>query len=172
MSSWCLNTLFVVGKKSEVRKLVKGAVKSKENNKLSFLEAYFPCPDDLEYGGECDEGIKLKYGYSSGAEWCQANWGTSRSDFDVEVQYKDGASEATIQFETYRDPPLIAYGNISKQFPSLVFHLSYLSLDYYYRGDACIANGEVDNDHHEYDSIEDYIEENGSLNGDEDWDKR
>ena len=167
MSNWCWNKICISGDSKEIKRFLTGGIGEDEND-LSFLEAYYPCPVELRTEVKDEEERKnriAKYGFDGWYNWCRKHWDAKWHENLLHVEYVDGASTGSITFESAWTPPLAGYGKISEQFPNLKFEFYYEEPSMAYCGDAIIQNGMIDDDCREYVNDDEEDEEETEIAG-------
>ena len=142
MSDYCHNILQIVGDSKEVTRFKDQAGDEYEDciddRKVTFkivlsLQKFIPAPDHLDLDGCLD--------------WCTENWG-SRGDISAERLIDNAYT-----FRSVSAAPVLAILAISKQFPTLLFILTYQKSYLDDRnpvefGHLVIRNGAIDADCH------------------------
>ena len=128
MPNYCTNNLHVSGDATEVKRFHEAIIKGerKEYNQFSILDNLLPSP----------ENNKDWY------EWNCKNYGSKWSDFDGVIgQVSD--NEINLTFMSAWSPIGEGIRNVSKQFPTLDFVLSYDEGGMAFCGGYAFRNGEI-----------------------------
>ena len=159
MPNYCTNNLTVTGDAKEIKRfheaITAGELQAHENFRI--LDNLFPTPKELKdtikgyYGEGTEEQIKQeemnkanlkKFGSPDWYEWNCKNYGSKWSDFDgVFGQVSDNEINAT--FMSAWSPIGEGIRNVSKQFPTLDFILSYDEGGMAFCGGYAFRNGEI-----------------------------
>lgn len=106
-----------------------------------------------------------KYGHKDWYEWQYAEWGTKWGDCHTDIQdvliMDNGTASVFITFDTPWGPAEVAWGKISKMFPSLTFIFQYDEEAGFFAGNHVFRNGEI---------VFEGMFEPCSYEGDVDWD--
>lgn len=161
MPNYCTNNLTVSGEATEIKRFHEAIIKNederKEYNQFSILDNLFPTPEELTatpkgfYGEGSEKQLAMeamnkknmeKFGAPDWYEWNCKNYGSKWSDFDgVFGQITD--TELNMTFMTAWSPICEGIRNVSKQFPTLDFVLSYEEGGMAFLGGVAIRNGVV-----------------------------
>jgi len=159
MPNYCTNNLTVTGDAKEIKRfheaITAGDLQAHENFRI--LDNLFPTPKELKdttkgyYGEGTEKQIKQeemnkanlkKFGSPDWYEWNCKNYGSKWSDFDgVFGQVSDNEINAT--FMSAWSPIGEGIRNVSKQFPTLDFVLSYDEGGMAFCGGYAFRNGEI-----------------------------
>lgn len=159
MPNYCTNNLTVTGDAKEIKRfheaITAGDLQAHENFRI--LDNLFPTPKELKdttkghYPDGSSEQIKQeemnkanlkKFGSPDWYEWNCKNYGSKWSDFDgVFGQVSDNEINAT--FMSAWSPIGEGIRNVSKQFPTLDFILSYDEGGMAFCGGYAFRNGEI-----------------------------
>ena len=159
MPNYCTNNLTVTGDAKEIKRfheaITAGELQAHENFRI--LDNLFPTPKELKdttkgyYGEGTEKQIKQeemnkanlkKFGSPDWYEWNCKNYGSKWSDFDgVFGQVSDNEINAT--FMSAWSPIGEGIRNVSKQFPTLDFILSYDEGGMAFCGGYAFRNGEI-----------------------------
>ena len=159
MPNYCTNNLTVTGDAKEIKRfheaITAGELQAHENFRI--LDNLFPTPKELKdttkgyYGEGTEKQIKQeemnkanlkKFGSPDWYEWNCKNYGSKWSDFDgVFGQVSDNEINAT--FMSAWSPIGEGIRNVSKQFPTLDFVLSYDEGGMAFCGGYAFRNGEI-----------------------------
>jgi hypothetical protein len=159
MPNYCTNNLTVTGDAKEIKRfheaITAGELQAHENFRI--LDNLFPTPKELKdtikgyYGEGTEEQIKQeemnkanlkKFGSPDWYEWNCKNYGSKWSDFDgVFGQVSD--NETNMTFMSAWSPIGEGIRNVSKQFPTLDFILSYDEGGMAFCGGYAFRNGEI-----------------------------
>jgi hypothetical protein len=132
MPNWCTNYLSVYGDKKEIERFIKDPFL--DFNRIipmpeELLEASSPTPPGHEK--EAEDNIK-KYGFPDWYTWAIHNWGTKWNVAKMDVDETCDAEIEEIEddlirvtFETAWGPSLPITKQLSKMFPTLLFHHAY-----------------------------------------------
>ena len=159
MPNYCTNNLTVTGDAKEIKRFHEAitAGELQEHEHFRILDNLFPTPKELKdttkgyYGEGTEEQIKQeemnkanlkKFGSPDWYEWNCKNYGSKWSDFDgVFGQISDNEINAT--FMSAWSPIGEGIRNVSKQFPTLDFVLSYDEGGMAFCGGYAFRNGEI-----------------------------
>ena len=177
MPNYCTNNLTVTGDAKEIKRFHEAitAGELQEHEHFRILDNLFPTPKELKdttkgyYGEGTEEQIKQeemnkanlkKFGSPDWYEWNCKNYGSKWSEFDgMFGQISDNEINAT--FMSAWSPIGEGIRNVSKQFPTLDFVLSYDEGGMAFCGGYAIRNGEFLADiEGEYPSMTDEQSEN------------
>ena len=159
MPNYCTNNLTVTGDAKEIKRfheaITAGELQAHEHFRI--LDNLFPTPKELKdttkgyYGEGTEKQIKQeemnkanlkKFGSPDWYEWNCKNYGSKWSDFDgVFGQVSDNEINAT--FMSAWSPIGEGIRNVSKQFPTLDFILSYDEGGMAFCGGYAFRNGEI-----------------------------
>ena len=159
MPNYCTNNLTVTGDAKEIKRfheaITAGELQAHEHFRI--LDNLFPTPKELKdttkgyYGEGTEEQIKQeemnkanlkKFGSPDWYEWNCKNYGSKWSEFDgVFGQISDNEINAT--FMSAWSPIGEGIRNVSKQFPTLDFVLSYDEGGMAFCGGYAFRNGEI-----------------------------
>ena len=159
MPNYCTNNLTVTGDAKEIKRLheaiTAGELQAHEHFRI--LDNLFPTPKELKdttkgyYGEGTEKQIKQeemnkanlkKFGSPDWYEWNCKNYGSKWSDFDgMFGQISDNEINAT--FMSAWSPIGEGIRNVSKQFPTLDFVLSYDEGGMAFCGGYAFRNGEI-----------------------------
>ena len=159
MPNYCTNNLTVTGDAKEIKRfheaITAGELQAHEHFRI--LDNLFPTPKELKdttkgcYGEGTEEQIKQeemnkanlkKFGSPDWYEWNCKNYGSKWSEFDgVFGQVSDNEINAT--FMSAWSPIGEGIRNVSKQFPTLDFVLSYDEGGMAFLGGYAFRNGEI-----------------------------
>ena len=159
MPNYCTNNLTVTGDAKEIKRfheaITAGELQAHEHFRI--LDNLFPTPKELKdttkgyYGEGTEEQIKQeemnkanikKFGSPDWYEWNCKNYGSKWSEFDgVFGQVSDNEINAT--FMSAWSPIGEGIRNVSKQFPTLDFVLSYDEGGMAFCGGYAFRNGEI-----------------------------
>ena len=159
MPNYCTNNLTVTGDAKEIKRfheaITAGELQAHEHFRI--LDNLFPTPKELKdttkgyYGEGTEEQIKQeemnkanlkKFGSPDWYEWNCKNYGSKWSEFDgVFGQISD--NEITATFMSAWSPIGEGIRNVSKQFPTLDFVLSYDEGGMAFCGGYAFRNGEI-----------------------------
>ena len=159
MPNYCTNNLTVTGDAKEIKRfheaITAGELQAHEHFRI--LDNLFPTPKELKdttkgyYGEGTEKQIKQeemnkanlkKFGSPDWYEWNCKNYGSKWSDFDgVFGQVSDNEINAT--FMSAWSPIGEGIRNVSKQFPTLDFVLSYDEGGMAFCGGYAFRNGEI-----------------------------
>lgn len=161
MPNWCDNKLCVTGNEDQIKAFL--------DFDDSFLRAHFPCPEELanqispvhvcdteddvlayNHGKPTGQAISQatakrrieQYGYLGWYDWCVSNWGTKWPDCDTYKEWRYGGS-AVLTFTTAWSPPCSGIIKISRDFPDVLFSLSYSEPGVGFEGNFVCKNGHV-----------------------------
>lgn len=133
MPNWCTNTLTIYGGAKSIKEFKKKAYRKvvenneiKEETDLSF-EQFLPIPLEKKEDGWYD--------------WCISNWGTKWDACSVCLEPSNKKTQLIYTFDTAWSPPCNIVTEMSKQFPSLLFHLHYDEPSMQFAGIFEIKNG-------------------------------
>lgn len=157
MPNHCTNNLMVMGDEQEVKRF-REAITNGENleqySEFSILANLLPCPEELantpsgsfasDEQKKVDEKNKsniAKFGHKDWYEWNCANYGSKWSDFDGQFGTVT-PTELNLIFMSAWSPLGEGIRNVSKQFPTLDFVLSYDEGGMAFCGSYAIHNGE------------------------------
>ena len=159
MPNYCTNNLTVTGDAKEIKRFHEAitAGELQEHENFRILDNLFPTPKELKETpkGHFGEGTEKqlqkeamneanlkKFGAPDWYEWNCQNYGSKWSDFDgVFGQISD--TELNMTFMSAWTPIGEGIRNVSKQFPTLDFVLSYDEGGMAFCGGYAIRNGEV-----------------------------
>ena len=159
MPNYCTNNLTVTGDAKEIKRfheaITAGELQAHEHFRI--LDNLFPTPKELKdttkgyYGEGTEKQIKQeemnkanlkKFGSPDWYEWNCKNYGSKWSDFDgMFGQISDNEINAT--FMSAWSPIGEGIRNVSKQFPTLDFVLSYDEGGMAFCGGYAFRNGEI-----------------------------
>ena len=159
MPNYCTNNLTVTGDAKEIKRfheaITAGELQAHEHFRI--LDNLFPTPKELKdttkgyYGEGTEKQIKQeemnkanlkKFGSPDWYEWNCKNYGSKWSDFDgMFGQVSDNEINAT--FMSAWSPIGEGIRNVSKQFPTLDFVLSYDEGGMAFCGGYAFRNGEI-----------------------------
>ena len=159
MPNYCTNNLTVTGDAKEIKRfheaITAGELQAHEHFRI--LDNLFPTPKELKdttkgyYGEGTEKQIKQeemnkanlkKFGSPDWYEWNCKNYGSKWSEFDgVFGQISDNEINAT--FMSAWSPIGEGIRNVSKQFPTLDFVLSYDEGGMAFCGGYAFRNGEI-----------------------------
>ena len=159
MPNYCTNNLTVTGDAKEIKRfheaITAGELQAHEHFRI--LDNLFPTPKELKdttkgyYGEGTEKQIKQeemnkanlkKFGSPDWYEWNCKNYGSKWSDFDgMFWQISDNEINAT--FMSAWSPIGEGIRNVSKQFPTLDFVLSYDEGGMAFCGGYAFRNGEI-----------------------------
>ena len=159
MPNYCTNNLTVTGDAKEIKRfheaITAGELQAHENFRI--LDNLFPTPKELKdttkgyYGEGTEKQIKQeemnkanlkKFGAPDWYEWNCKNYGSKWSDLDgVFGQVSD--NEINMTFMSAWSPIGEGIRNVSKQFPTLDFILSYDEGGMAFCGGYAFRNGEI-----------------------------
>ena len=159
MPNYCTNNLTVTGDAKEIKRfheaITAGELQAHEHFRI--LDNLFPTPKELKdttkgyYGEGTEKQIKQeemnkanlkKFGSPDWYEWNCKNYGSKWSDFDGMLgQISDNEINAT--FMSAWSPIGEGIRNVSKQFPTLDFVLSYDEGCIAFCGGYAFRNGEI-----------------------------
>ena len=159
MPNYCTNNLTVTGDAKEIKRfheaITAGELQAHEHFRI--LDNLFPTPKELKdttkgyYGEGTEKQIKQeemnkanieKFGSPDWYEWNCKNYGSKWSEFDgVFGQVSDNEINAT--FMSAWSPIGEGIRNVSKQFPTLDFVLSYDEGGMAFCGGYAFRNGEI-----------------------------
>ena len=159
MPNYCTNNLTVTGDAKEIKRfheaITAGELQAHEHFRI--LDNLFPTPKELKdttkghYGEGTEKQIKQeemnkanikKFGSPDWYDWNCENYGSKWSDFDgVFGQVSDNEINAT--FMSAWSPIGEGIRNVSKQFPTLDFVLSYDEGGMAFCGGYAFRNGEI-----------------------------
>jgi hypothetical protein len=113
MPNWCDNTLILAGDAEELARF-----RTKMVNDTFQFGMFIPNPFLQENGDPKPDTENAWYG------WALKHWGTKWdvNPEDVDITFDD---EIMINFQTAWGPPCEFVETVSKEYPTLVFHLSY-----------------------------------------------
>lgn len=96
---------------------------------------------------EAQKANIAKYGHKDWYEWQYAEWGTKWGDCHTDIQEViakgDGTASVFITFDTPWGPAEVAWGKISKMFPSLTFIFQYDEEAGFFAGNHIFRDGEI-----------------------------
>jgi len=150
MPNHCSNYLTVVGDPKELSEFIKvSSNPANENGETSYsiYKNNYPCPQELQevtanFTKKPD--MIAKYGVSDWYEWCLHNWGTKWGDYDTDLSYyEEGETMAQFYYTTAWDPGIQGLITISKEYPKLVFVVSYEEGGCELVGSVGVANGDL-----------------------------
>ena len=163
MPNYCTNYLKVSGDAKEIKRFHEAIIKtgddlapSEMHNQFSILGNLFPTPTELtetpkgSFGEGSEKQIKMeemqkanikKFGAPDWYEWNCKNYGSKWTDFDG-VFGNITTTELNASFMTAWSPIGEGIRNVSKQFPTLDFVLTYDEGGMAFCGGYAIRNGE------------------------------
>ena len=125
MPNWCYNTLKIKGDEKELLRFKKKAKGSATDKTELSLEKLLPKPPNLPWD-----------------QWTQKNWGTK---WDVHANIEEeNEYELVYDFDSAWSPPLEGITTISKDFPKLIFIMTYEEEGCCFQGLARIENGDIE----------------------------
>ena len=137
MPNHCYNVLTITGKKQELQEFkeyAKGVYPwdKDEQEELSCAK-FIPPPQEAidNYG---------KVGY----DWCNKHWGTKWGCYNIDVQLGD--RQLVYTFDSAWSPPIPVIDAMSKQYPTLKFHLWYRECGMGFAGHYVLLGGKVQRD--------------------------
>lgn len=150
MPNWCYQNLHIRGDYNERTRLIE-SVRTDKGHELTQLH---PCPQELrdtisgwtndpKVQAEREEQYaknKAKYGYSSWYEWGNNEWDTKWGDCATELDEHDEGT-TLFRFESAWSPAVALIRNISAQFPTLTFGLTYTEESNAFAGWTVFRNG-------------------------------
>ena len=159
MPNYCTNNLTVTGDAKEIKRfheaITAGELQAHENFRI--LDNLFPTPKELKdttkgyYGEGTEKQLQMeamqkanleKFGAPDWYEWNCKNYGSKWSDFDGVIgQVSD--NEINLTFMSAWSPIGEGIRNVSKQFPTLDFVLSYDEGGMAFCGGYAFRNGEI-----------------------------
>lgn len=160
MPNYCTNNLKVSGDETEIKRFHEAIIKNederKDYNQFSILDNLFPTPAELSATpkgsfGESDKQKQMeeqnkaniaKFGYKDWYDWNCANYGSKWSDFDG-VFGEITPTELNMTFMSAWSPIGQGIRNVSKQFPTLDFILTYEEGGMAFCGGYAFRNGET-----------------------------
>ena len=165
MPNWVSNVLTVKGKDTtELKRFQESAKREGDEPAALSFHSLYPLPqelfDDMNNGGKEVTGLDLtnkefqteeekravfkeKYGAKDWYDWHVSHWGTKWDTNVVEFNEYNGSLE--YQFDTAWNPPLEWLKEVSKDFPTLEFILSYTEEGMGFKGTAYVQNGDMNN---------------------------
>ena len=159
MPNYCTNNLTVTGDAKEIKRFHEAitAGELQDHEDFRILDNLFPTPKELSetpkghFGEGSEKQIQMeamqkanleKFGSPDWYEWNCKNYGSKWSDFDgVFGQVSDNEINAT--FMSAWSPIGEGIRNVSKQFPTLDFILSYDEGGMAFCGGYAFRNGEI-----------------------------
>ena len=162
MPNYCTNNLTVTGDAKEIKRFHEAIIKNesgdrKDYDQFSILDNLFPTPTELRetpkgsFGEGSEKQIQMeamqkanleKFGSPDWYEWNCKNYGSKWSDFDgVFGAITD--NEINLTFMSAWSPIGEGIRNVSKQFPTLDFVLSYDEGGMAFCGGYAFRNGEI-----------------------------
>lgn len=160
MPNWCVNKLYVAGRKSKVNDfLTKVAT---EDSAFDF-DGILPYPEEWKLMDRAqraweEDNAHIPWperpprpgdGYNNGGyEWCCRNWGTKWNACDVQVV--PTTRGCTIYFTTAWSPPGPVVAKASELFPELLFTLKYWEGGAGFKGVFTAQAGETHDDESTY----------------------
>ena len=172
MPNLCLNTLTIVGEKESIEAFYNAVAKDKKSDKINILETLYPVPAELE--GKEKQWSKDKTfeqildqqteNFTNQYDWCCAKWGSKWGDYDHnDVNYDVGDNKLYFSFTTAWCPATEGFVEVSKQFPDLIFMMTYEESGCQFCGVVAIQDGkiiaDVDGEWPEYPDEDDYEDE-------------
>lgn len=157
MPNHCTNNLTITGNKDEIKRFHTAIIQGEKQEWEQFriLDNLLPAPEDLRvtpkgYFPENEqEQIKqqhernlFKYGYKDWYDWNCNNYGSKWSDYEGSFS-SIGDEYLMLSFNSAWSSLHIGIENVSKQFPTLNFLLSWHEGGMAFLGGASIRNGET-----------------------------
>jgi hypothetical protein len=153
MPNECMNTLQIVGEQSEIDAFYDAVAKDKKQEDIAILSTLYPVPAELKGKSKIIDSSKPleerledllieKTEFTNEFDWCCAKWGSKWGDYDHDSLTKDG-NYLYFQFITAWNPATEGFIEVSKQFPSLTFMLSYREDGCQLMGAYGFRNGEI-----------------------------
>ncbi len=143
MANWCENKLVILGDVNEVKKFIQKGMSDGSN---WGFEEYYPTPYSLTDGDDW-------------YFWRAENWGTKWNPDDVCF------SDNTIEFLTAYTPPVQWVLKVSKDYPKLIFKLTFIGEEDKFAGICEVQSGEFIN-YEEGDLC--YVNDDGEIYSEED----
>ncbi len=186
MPNHCSNSLYIKGDKESVENFIVAVTKTESARwgKIEILKSLFPTPTALEETASVVHGDEDKqaeqerieaenletFGARNWYDWCIQNWGTKWGDYDGYLaDYGDGYASFT--FQSAWAPPVAGLTEVSKQFPTVTFSLSYYEEGMGFYGAALIKDGVCVEETKDIESIPGYSDFDPN-NEDADFDKQ
>ena len=159
MPNYCTNNLTVTGDAKEIKRFHEAitAGELQDHEDFHILDNLFPTPKELKdttkgyYGEGTEKQLQMeamqkanleKFGAPDWYEWNCKNYGSKWSDFDGVIgQVSD--NEINLTFMSAWSPIGEGIRNVSKQFPTLDFVLSYDEGGMAFCGGYAFRNGEI-----------------------------
>lgn len=159
MPNHCENHLIVMGDEKEVKRFHEAITKGEnreQHSEFSILDNLLPTPKELHetlrgfcpMGSEDEAKQKLqqeenikKFGFADWYDWSCANYGSKWTDFDGRFGMVTD-NEINASFTSAWSPIDEGIRNVSKQFPTLGFVLTYHEGGMAFCGGYAIRNGE------------------------------
>lgn len=124
MPNWCSNNIEITGPETDVDTFVNTLTEHPDRDgHYSILNTFIPMPDPV------DDWYK----------WAVTHWGTKWPD-SMRIIERETTS-VTLTGDTAWAPPLPGMTNVSKQFPTLTFILTYCEEGMCFMGSAVTRNG-------------------------------
>ena len=174
MPNHCTNNLTITGNKDEIRRFHTAIIQGEKQEWEQFriLDNLLPTPEELRntvkgyVGEDKQEELErqyqnnlLKYGFKDWYDWSCANYGSKWSDYEGSFS-SIGDEYLMLSFNSAWSPIQIGIENVSKQFPTLNFLLSWHEGGCAFLGGASIRNGEtlklIEGDYPDVESDDDY----------------
>ena len=120
----------IIGSKQERQRFARKAITVDEKDVLIDFENFVPLPNDIDL----IEGTR---------DWCIANWGTKWNIGDDTIMVHNTDDFTMYHFMTAWSPPNPVVLAMSRQFPTLNFHLRYWEGGAAFQGEFQAINGIV-----------------------------
>ena len=130
MPNWCENNLTVRGPEAEIKRFLDGIKMTLDKDgdeHHNILDGLYPIPEELE---------------ANTRDWCIKNWGTKWGDCYTELQKQD-AENLLFYFESAWGPPVEGFTKVAKDFPKLIFYLTYEESGMCFEGYARWRDGDL-----------------------------
>ena len=134
MPNWCENNLTVRGPEEEIKRFLDGIKVSSDkdgDNQLDILDCLYPQPEELE---NASGGPKN--------DWGRKHWGTKWGDCYTDLVKKD-PENLLFYFESAWSPPVEGFTKVAKDFPELLFYLTYEEPGMCFEGYARWMHGDL-----------------------------
>lgn len=134
MPNWCMNELFVSGRRRQLEEFRSQVCAEGPKGEPLDFERIDPTPPEAFDRPPTSETSVSRWRAMPLEEldaetWRVVRWGTKWPPEDIEVVVADNASSVSYRFDTASSPPFQIVERLAARYPSLGFRLAYYDLD-------------------------------------------